>query len=85
MRFFPLCLLMGCAPAVIVHDYPKLGIKINQTNKTIVHRECGSENEACAYPGLKPCEIWVYNASDILHEVCHCDGGNEERCKGDEW
>lgn len=79
-------LLGGCGPSVIVHDYPNLGIRIYQTTASRVHKECGgSDYKACAYSGEKPCEIWAYDANDLTHELTHCDGGDEDAAKKEDW
>ena len=85
MRIWPMFLfLSGCGPSIRVHDYKNLKIMIMETTYSVVHRECGEEYKACSIPG-DPCVIWAYDANDLTHELKHCDGGDEEAAKRDEW
>ena len=94
-------LLMGCAPRIAVHDYPLLGLRIIQADRTTVHRKCGYDesgiqNEACAFvpqdnnecikpTAERPCEIWEYDPQWHTHEVCHCNCGEESKCQQENW
>ncbi len=86
MRYlFLVVVLSGCAPRVIVHDYPNLGLRINQATKGRVEQECGRDAKACAYSKATPCEIWAYSADDLTHELGHCSGMDEESAQKENW